>query len=444
MAKMPHSSSLAIVLLCLYINISFLNALDGGGFSVEIIHRDSSRSPYYRPTETQFQRVANALRRSINRANHFNKPNLVASTNTAESTVIASQGEYLMSYSVGTPPFQILGIVDTGSDIIWLQCQPCEDCYDQTTPIFDPSQSKTYKTLPCSSNICQSVQSAASCSSNNDECEYTITYGDNSHSQGDLSVETLTLGSTDGSSVQFPKTVIGCGHNNKGTFQREGSGIVGLGGGPVSLISQLSSSIGGKFSYCLAPLFSQSNSSSKLNFGDEAVVSGRGTVSTPIVPKNGLGFYFLTLEAFSVGDNRIEFGSSSFESSGGEGNIIIDSGTTLTILPEDDYLNLESAVADAIELERVEDPSKFLRLCYRTTSSDELNVPVITAHFKGADVELNPISTFIEVDEGVVCFAFRSSKIGPIFGNLAQLNLLVGYDLVKQTVSFKPTDCTQE
>ncbi|XP_040863875.1 aspartic proteinase CDR1 [Glycine max] len=415
MAMITRYCSLALVLLwCLY-NISFLKANDGG-FSVEMIHRDSSRSPLYRPTETPFQRVANAVRRSINRGNHFKKA--FVSTDSAESTVVASQGEYLMRYSVGSPPFQVLGIVDTGSDILWLQCEPCEDCYKQTTPIFDPSKSKTYKTLPCSSNTCESLH-------------------------GDLSVETLTLGSTDGSSVHFPKTVIGCGHNNGGTFQEEGSGIVGLGGGPVSLISQLSSSIGGKFSYCLAPIFSESNSSSKLNFGDAAVVSGRGTVSTPLDPLNGQVFYFLTLEAFSVGDNRIEFsGSSSSGSGSGDGNIIIDSGTTLTLLPQEDYLNLESAVSDVIKLERARDPSKLLSLCYKTTS-DELDLPVITAHFKGADVELNPISTFVPVEKGVVCFAFISSKIGAIFGNLAQQNLLVGYDLVKKTVSFKPTDCTK-
>ncbi|KAL5150735.1 Aspartic proteinase CDR1 [Glycine soja] len=448
-AMMPRSSSsLALVLLCLYINISFSNSkVLNSGFSVEMIHRDSSRSPLYRHTETPFQRVANAMRRSINRANHFNKKSFVASTNTAESTVKASQGEYLMSYSVGTPPFEILGVVDTGSGITWMQCQRCEDCYEQTTPIFDPSKSKTYKTLPCSSNMCQSVISTPSCSSDKIGCKYTIKYGDGSHSQGDLSVETLTLGSTNGSSVQFPNTVIGCGHNNKGTFQGEGSGVVGLGGGPVSLISQLSSSIGGKFSYCLAPMFSQSNSSSKLNFGDAAVVSGLGAVSTPLVSKTGSEvFYYLTLEAFSVGDKRIEFvgGSSSSGSSNGEGNIIIDSGTTLTLLPQEDYSNLESAVADAIQANRVSDPSNFLSLCYQTTPSGQLDVPVITAHFKGADVELNPISTFVQVAEGVVCFAFHSSEVVSIFGNLAQLNLLVGYDLMEQTVSFKPTDCTQE
>nr|KYP40849.1 Aspartic proteinase nepenthesin-1 [Cajanus cajan] len=403
-----------------------------------MIHRDSSKSPFYRHTETQFQRVANVVSRSINRANHLHKRS--RSPNTIEATVTPDQeGDYLMSYSVGTPPFQLFGIIDTGSDLVWLQCQPCKSCYNQTTPIFNPSKSKTYKTLPCNSTTCKSA--GASCSNDSRKtCEYSIIYGDKSLSQGDLSVETLSLGSTNGHLIQFPRTVIGCGYDNTVSFEGKTSGIVGLGLGPVSLVSQLKSSIRGKFSYCLTPMYSQSNSSSKLHFGDAAVVSGKGTISTPMVFQEV--FYFLTLEAFSVGNKRIVLRGSSSRPSR-KGNIIIDSGTTLTLLPKDVYSKLESAVADAVKLERAKDPSHELSLCYKVTS-DELDVPVITAHFNGADVKLNAINTFLQVADGVVCFAFMSSPIGPIFGNLAQQNFLVGYDLEKKMVSFKPMDCTKQ
>ncbi|KAG4384020.1 hypothetical protein GLYMA_13G198900v4 [Glycine max] len=433
--KTISPSTLALVLFYLC-NIFYLEAFNGG-FSVEMIHRDSSRSPFFRPTETQFQRVANAVHRSVNRANHFHKAH-----KAAKATITQNDGEYLISYSVGIPPFQLYGIIDTGSDMIWLQCKPCEKCYNQTTRIFDPSKSNTYKILPFSSTTCQSVEDTSCSSDNRKMCEYTIYYGDGSYSQGDLSVETLTLGSTNGSSVKFRRTVIGCGRNNTVSFEGKSSGIVGLGNGPVSLINQLrrrSSSIGRKFSYCLA---SMSNISSKLNFGDAAVVSGDGTVSTPIVTHDPKVFYYLTLEAFSVGNNRIEFTSSSFRF-GEKGNIIIDSGTTLTLLPNDIYSKLESAVADLVELDRVKDPLKQLSLCYRSTF-DELNAPVIMAHFSGADVKLNAVNTFIEVEQGVTCLAFISSKIGPIFGNMAQQNFLVGYDLQKKIVSFKPTDCSKQ
>ncbi|KAG4947388.1 hypothetical protein JHK87_043395 [Glycine soja] len=330
-----------------YIGKGFIDDKDEAlksGFSVEIIHRDSSRSPFYRATETQFQRVTNAVRRSMNRANHFNQISVYS--NAVESP-------------------------------------------------------------------------------------------DGSHSQGDLSVETVTLGSSNDPFVHFPRTVIGCIRNTNVSF--DSIGIVGLGGGPVSLVSQLSSSTGKKFSYCLAPI---SDRSSKLKFGDAAMVSGDGTVSTRIVFKDWKKFYYLTLEAFSVGNNRIEFRSSSSRSSG-KGNIIIDSGTTFTVLPDDVYSKLESAVADVVKLERVEDPLKQFSLCYKSTY-DKVDVPVITAHFSGADVKLNALNTFIVASHRVVCLAFLSSQSGPIFGKLAQQNFLVGYDLQSKIVSFKPTDCTKQ
>ncbi|XP_019435243.1 PREDICTED: LOW QUALITY PROTEIN: aspartic proteinase CDR1-like, partial [Lupinus angustifolius] len=359
------------------------------------------------------------------------------------SNVLPDGGEYLMSYSIGTPPVKILGIVDTGSDIIWLQCQPCHPCYNQTTPIFDPSKSTTYKTIPCTSNKCKSVRDT-SCSSdgNQQSCQYRIGYGDGSRSQGDLSLDTLTLGSTNGSAVSFPKTIVGCGNSNFGV-SREGSGIVGLGNGPVSLITQLGSSIEGKFSYCLTPSFSNTKSPSKLNFGKDAVVSGSGVVSTPLFLDTV--FYYLTIEAFSVGNKRVEFGKSS-TSEGGSGNIIIDSGTTLTLLPEDVYSDLESAVAEAVKLERVEAPTRLLSLCYQLPSSDEkLQFPVFTVHFIGGDIELNPINTFVKVTDDIICFAFApTNQPISIFGNLAQQNLLVGYDLQKKTLSIKPTDCRKQ
>ncbi|RHN40244.1 putative nepenthesin [Medicago truncatula] len=433
------------LLILFYFSLCFIISLShalNNGFSVELIHRDSSKSPLYQPTQNKYQHIVNAARRSINRANHFYK---TALTNTPQSTVIPDHGEYLMTYSVGTPPFKLYGIADTGSDIVWLQCEPCKECYNQTTPKFKPSKSSTYKNIPCSSDLCKSGQQGAVCTDQN-FCEYSISYGDNSQSKGNLSVDTLTLESSTGHPISFPKTVIGCGTDNTVSFEGASSGIVGLGGGPASLITQLGSSIDAKFSYCLLPNPVESNTTSKLNFGDTAVVSGDGVVSTPIVKKDPIVFYYLTLEAFSVGNKRIEFEGSS--NGGHEGNIIIDSGTTLTVIPTDVYNNLESAVLELVKLKRVNDPTRLFNLCYSVTS-DGYDFPIITTHFKGADVKLHPISTFVDVADGIVCLAFATtsafipSDVVSIFGNLAQQNLLVGYDLQQKIVSFKPTDCSK-
>ncbi|CAL0328753.1 unnamed protein product [Lupinus luteus] len=429
--------SLIVLLFCL----CDISLIEGFGFGVDLIHRDSPKSPFYIPSETRYERVAKAIRRSINYVDRFNKPSF--STNNVESKVVPNGGEYLMSYSIGTPPVEILGIVDTGSDILWLQCEPCNPCYKQTTPIFNPANSTTYKNIPCTSSTCKSVRSSI-CSSKGDQqsCQYRIGYGDGSRSQGDLSLDTLTLSSTKGSPVSFPKTIIGCGNSNTLVFQGEGSGIVGLGNGPVSLVTQLGSSIQGKFSYCLAPAFSGTSSPSKLNFGDDAVVSGDGVISTPMFAEQV--FYYITIEAFSVGNKRVQFESSSSRGSG-SGNIIIDSGTTLTLLPSNVYSDLESAVAEVVNLERVKVSSKLLNLCYQSPSSKKAQFPIITVHFTGGDVKLNPLNTFVKVKDDVICFAFApTNQPISIFGNLAQQNLLVGYDIQQKTLSIKPTDCSQQ
>ncbi|KAL5062258.1 hypothetical protein RYX36_023995 [Vicia faba] len=408
--------------------ISFSHALNNG-FSVELIHRDSSNSPLYEPTQNKYKCVVNAIRRSMNYLSYKN-----SLTNIPKSTIIPDFGEYIMTYSLGTPPVKIYGIVDTGSDIVWLQCQPCRQCYKQVTPIFDPSKSKSYKNLLCSSKQCKSVD-FHSCSKNN-SCEYSVDYVGGTVSEGDLGVETLTLDSTSGHSISFPNFVIGCGHKNTMSFQGRNSGVVGIGGGPISLITQLGLSIGGKFSYCFGP--STSNSTSKLNFGDAAVVSGQGVVSTTLVKKSSPIFYFVTLNAFSVENKRIGFSKPPVE-----GNFIIDSGTTLTILPSDLYKNVESTLVALVKLERVKDPNGILSLCY-SDKSNKYVFPKIMAHFKGADVGFNSISTFIPVADGVVCLAFAPSQDGSgVIGNLAQQNLLVGYDLNRNIVSFKAADCTK-
>jgi len=415
--------------------ISLSNALNNG-FSVELIHRDSSKSPLYQPTQNKYQRVTNAMRRSINRVNNFYKDSL---TNTPKSTVIPDHGAFLMTYSVGTPPFKLYGILDTGSPMVWLQSKPCEHCYNQTTPIFNPLKSSSYKNnIPCLSKKCKSFESTF-CSKNK-TCEYTIKYGDGSTSQGDLSLETLTLDSTSGSSISFPKTVLGFGHKNIGSFEGNISGIVGLGNGPLSFINQLDSSLSGKFSYCLGP--ESSNSTSKLNFGEAAAVSGHGVVSTPLVKKDPQFFYFTTLKAFSVGNKRVEF--SKLSNGSVDGNILVDSGTTLTVVPSGIIHNLESAVVKSVKLKRAKDPTGgIFNVCYSVTSN-KYDFPIITAHFKGADVKLPSIGTFVPVADGVVCLALIPSKLNEgIFGNLAQQNLLVGYDLQRKIISFKPTDCTK-
>lgn len=368
------------------------------GFTLELVHRDSPRSPYYNPADTPHQRMANAIRRSISRVNRLD-PSSAGAPKTPSTTLVRNDWVYLMNISLGTPRVTILGIADTGSDLIWTQCKPCKDCFEQASPLFDPSKSSTYKKVPCRTSQCE-VISGTSCGGGARLCEYSYSYKDQSYTQGYLATETITLWSTSGRPVSFPKLVFGCGHNNSFTFNNHVDGIVGLGGGDASLVTQLGTATGGKFSYCLVP-HSSNEKTSKLNFGANAVVAGRGTVSIRLIQKEEKTYYYLTLEAVSVGKTRVEFNSGSSPSAD-EGNIFIDSGTTLTQLPQDFYKKIEAAVVEQVKLTRTVDPSQLLSLCYSATTDEGLGIPPVTFHFKGADVELNSGNTFLPVADGVI------------------------------------------
>ncbi|CAN0887341.1 Aspartic proteinase CDR1 [Linum grandiflorum] len=323
---------------------------------MDLIHRDSADSPFYNPHETPAQRINHAARRSVARVHRFsNIIHHIIELNDPDALLTANNGEYLVNISLGTPPFPIVAIADTGSDIIWTQCKPCTNCYKQDAAVFDPKSSTTYR------------------------------------------------------KVLFPKTIIGCGHDNAGTFDPKGSGIVGLGGGSASLVSQLGSSIAGKFSYCLVP-YTSTNPTSTMNFGTKAIVSGSNVVSTALISDPSQPtFYFLELEAVSVGSKKIPFQASPIGRSGG--NIIIDSGTTLTLVPSQFF----SALSDAVESQvtggtKASDPQGFFSLCYV---------------------------------EKIMCLAFYANDELSIYGNVAQQNFLIGYDLQKHTISFKPTDCSK-
>jgi len=68
---------------------------------------------------------------------------------TVESGVAVGSGEYLMDIYVGTPPRRFRMIMDTGSDLNWLQCAPCLDCFEQRGPVFDPAASSSYRNVTC-------------------------------------------------------------------------------------------------------------------------------------------------------------------------------------------------------------------------------------------------------------------------------------------------------
>ncbi|KAI3877677.1 hypothetical protein MKW98_020158 [Papaver atlanticum] len=439
----PSRLSLVFILLSVLVHA---DANGNGGFSVHLIHRDfSPNSPYFNSLETHHDRVQTAIRRSISRTNGAFKrsSSSVASSPTnanqngnITTTLNAIGGDYLMNISIGTPPRQLLVSTDTGSSIAWVQCKPCQDCYEQNEPVFDPRESSSYKSIHCLTPVCFELSESMSCE--NKLCKYDIGYGDKSSSIGHLAFETLTFDSTSGRPVKIPQFAIGCGHSNEGFKDAYSNGMVGLGTGTgkLSLISQLGAKIDSKFSYCLVD--ADIGSSNKFNFGSHAEITGKDVVSTPFITVEE-GLYYLTLKAVSVNDNRIPF-KSKYESDGQEGNIAIDSGTTLTLLPEEMYSDIESEVKKATNSDGFISSETGL-LCFKADKNTKF--PNITFHFTGADVKLTDENSFLSTPDGLCLNCRSAGDRHVLYGNLAQMDFLVEYDLKAKKISFKPTDCSK-
>lgn len=387
------------------------------GFSVDLIHRDSPKSPFYNnSSESISDRLSRAIQQSNSRVEYFvNSSSVATLIKGVSSSVRPGHGNYLMAIYLGTPPVEILAVVDTVSDLIWTQCSP---------PLFDPSRSSSYKEISCSSSSCWKLPEFGC--TNNGSCMY---------SNGVLAAETLTMmASSDAGYVNLPNITFGCSSH----FDNSRTGVVSLGGGAFSLVSQLGPFVGKKFSYCFVP-YNQNASSSRIHFGDSAVVSGPRSVYTPSVLKPvSKSIIYVTLEYISVGDQSVFLPSIE------KGNTIMDSGTTLTYLPTQAYRELLSVLKGAIDLAPVQDPSNNFDLCYE--HGKYFNVPDLKFGFDAADeLLLGPLNTFLLVDENVTCAAFfGSDSINSVMGSIARQNIKIGYDFDDMVVAFQPTDCAHD
>ncbi|XP_028752470.1 aspartic proteinase CDR1-like [Neltuma alba] len=373
----------------------------------------------------------------MSRANHFGQSSTAETSELVETDIFPNDASYLMKISVGTPPVERWALADTGSDLIWFQCSPCPQCYPQNTPFFVPKSSTTYMSLPWGSDPCNSLpkfsvqgQLYPKCGTSN-ECTYFYSYVDKSYTMGELGAESVSFGQA----ASFPRTVFGCGHNNNGLYNKNNAGLVGLGQGSLSLVSQMGN-VGRKFSNCLPPY--SAKTTTKLRFGEEAAISGNGVVSTLLFTKHGFlsSSYVPNLEGITVGQHTVQIDESN-------GNIVVDSRTTLTILPSRVYKKVKALVKQAIGADQFIVHNDIFKLCYRNANSIQ-NFPKFEVHFTGANLSLKPQNFFRPISNNVICFAMLPTNGTPFYGNMAQIDFEVEHDLDQKKVSFAPVDCTKK
>uniref|UniRef100_A0A0E0L965 Peptidase A1 domain-containing protein n=1 Tax=Oryza punctata TaxID=4537 RepID=A0A0E0L965_ORYPU len=373
---------------------------------------------------------------------------LIALPARAASAPGAGGVVYLVHLSVGTPPRPVALTLDTGSDLVWTQCAPCLDCFEQGVPVLDPAASSTYAALPCDAPLCRALPftSCGGRSWGDRSCVYVYHYGDRSLTVGQLATDSFTFGSSSGTDnaggLAERRLTFGCGHFNKGIFQANETGIAGFGRGRWSLPSQLNVT---SFSYCFTSMFDSKSSVVTLGAPAELYSHAHtGDVRTTRFIKNPSqpSLYFVPLRGISVGTTRIAVPESRLRSS-----TIIDSGASITTLPEDVYEAVKAEFVSQLGLPAGGVEGSALDLCFALPVAALWRrpaVPALTLHLDGgADWEL-PRGNYVFEDYAarVLCVVLDAAAGEQIvIGNYQQQNTHVVYDLENDMLSFAPARC---
>ncbi|KAI5655702.1 hypothetical protein M9H77_32889 [Catharanthus roseus] len=456
-------------------------------------------------SKTQFNTTPHLLKStSANSAARFNRHHKKQPHSRQVSLPLNPGSDYTLSFTLGSQTISLY--MDTGSDVVWLPCHPfscilCEGKYNPSTiPYPYPLNLTSATPVTCKSRACSSVHSSlpsshlcaiSKCPLEDIEisdCKkfkcppFYYAYGDGSL-VADLYTDSLSL-SLSSPSLVIKDFTFGCAHSALG----EPIGVAGFGRGSLSLPAQLASSspeIGNHFSYCLV---SHSFDTTRVRMPSPLIL-GRGEnkekrpdsirdgfAYTPMLknPKHPY-YYCVGLEGVSVGAKKIPAPEALRRVDvRGNGGMVVDSGTTFTMLPKGFYDSVVAEFNNRVgsvykRANSIEDRTG-LSPCYymdeiekkkstSVSSSPNLVIPQLLLHFGGnSSVAMPRRNYFYEfVDAGddagktkrkVGCMMLmnggdQEESGGPagLLGNYQQQGFEVVYDLEEGRVGFARRKC---
>ncbi|CAA6654038.1 unnamed protein product [Spirodela intermedia] len=202
----------------------------------------------------------------------------------------------------------MLMALDTSNDAAWLPCPACAGC-SSSSIIFNSGKSSSFSPILCGDGT---------------RCFFNMTYGGSSF-QAALSRDTLHIAGDD-----FPGYAFGCLKRVRGSSLPP-QGLLGLGRGPLSLLSQTHETYRSTFSYCLPGLRS-GNFSGSLRLGPAAQPVNIKTTPLLSNPRRPT-LYYVNMTGIRVGRRlaAIPPAALAFDPATGAGTVF-DSGTMFTRL----------------------------------------------------------------------------------------------------------------
>ncbi|MCO5554089.1 hypothetical protein L7F22_007615 [Adiantum nelumboides] len=271
-----------------------------------------------------------------------------------------AQAEYYVELSAGDPSNiqPILLIVDTGSHLTWMQCKPCNPCYSQSFPVFDPRRSSTYTPQVPGSTYCDILQNTGyGTGTDGGTCNYGLSYADGSSSQGQLAFETMWFWDLNNNdepvAYQLP---FGCGFSNVNPVPTVTSGVLGLADELGLSWPEYWGGVYGynpSFTFCFASIFSQPNSG-WIIFADGATTPTQGIPlysTIPILDQGGDGMTYMDVVDFIVNGQRVGIPDDVFDinPNDGSGGVLLDTGSMISEMVEDAYEPFKTAWQNAME-----------------------------------------------------------------------------------------------
>ncbi|XP_010530469.1 PREDICTED: aspartyl protease AED3-like [Tarenaya hassleriana] len=310
----------------------------------------------------------------------------------ASGRQIVQSPTYIVRVNIGTPPQPMLVALDIGNDAAWVPCTGCVGCSSSVT--FDSSKSTSFRSLDCQASQCKQVPNPTC---NDGACAFNMTYG-GSAIAANLTQDTLTL-----SKDSIPNYTFGCIGKATGNSLPP-QGLLGLGRGSLSLMSQTQDLYKSTFSYCL-PNFRSQNFSGSLRLGP--VGQPVSIKTTPLLknPRRS-SLYYVNLVGIRVGNKVVDIPPSAlaFDPVTGAGTVI-DSGTVFTRLVEPAYV----AVRDEFR-RRIKNANVTSLGGFDTCFNGPIVAPTITFMFAGMNVTLPQDNFLIRSTAGsTTCLAMAAA-----------------------------------
>jgi len=351
---------------------------------------------------------------------------------------VSKFGEYFIQFTIGNPPQTLFAQIDTGSTDLLLYGSACVGCPAGATT-FNKGASKTDQLVACTSKQFQCDPAACF---NVTTCGFNDGYGDGSDVSGMVLQDIFNVGGLTVGNVSF-------GSIQKSTPGFEPTGVDGIFGlawpstsswAADSAITVLMKKQGmyKAFGMCLKA------DGGTLTLG----LNAHSDTAFQFAPSPSQQLYYtIQLTDMKIGGTSLGISATTLN---GQFGALVDSGTTLMIIPDDAFNALKlkmTALCATVTLPGVCNPpagqSLFDGYCYQMTPADIAKFPDFAVSAKGLTTDLAvPASIYLIPQQQYMCLGITTAGAGEaicILGDTFMSAYNVVFDQETNSVGFGPS-----